>query len=408
MILSRLRETYWQAFHTASLKVLLLSCALLFAGFVCSRALVSIGMIGIVLAALLNIKNCSLKVFVERKELLLLTLLFWGVFVSGLWSDDKNSWMNFTRIHLPYLFLPLAFGALPRLESKQLKAIVLIYVLVMCISGAFVLARYLLHYEEINESMLMGGVIPMPYSHIRYSLMLVFAFCVAVYFAKDYLLYGATAFLFLLLHILSVRSGLFALYVSIVVMLTIWIIRERQWMRASLAVLFIIAAAGIAFNTIPSLKNRINYMRYDIINYKYNQPIDASDGMRFRSWKGALEVAKKAPLIGVGYGDLQNEMSAYYNENFPELELQQHKLPHNQFLWWLVSTGWIGVLVFSTTIAFPFIKYFNTKIWLWHCFFAIIFSSFIWEATLEEQMGTGFFSIWILLLMQIDLKKQDE
>jgi len=365
-------------------------------------------MIGIVVAALLNIKNFSINIFLERKELLLLTLLFWGVFVSGLWSDDKTLWMNFTRIHLPYLFLPLAFLGLPRLKLAQLKAIALLYVLVMCISGVLVLSRYFLHYQAINESMMMGGVIAMPYNHIRYSLMLVFAFCVAVYFAKEYLLYGASAFLFLLLHVLSVRSGLFALYVSIIVMLAIWIVRKRQWVRASLVVFFIAAFALFALNTIPSLKNRIQYMSYDIQNYKYNQQIDASDGMRFRSWKGAWEVSKKAPLFGIGYGDLQNEMSAYYNEHFPGLELPQHKLPHNQFLWWLVSTGWIGVLVFSFVIAYPFIKYFNTKIWLWHCFFAVIFSSFIWEATLEEQMGTGFFSIWILLLMQIDLKQDDE
>ncbi len=421
MILSRLRETYWQPFHTLALRVLLLSCAMLFTGFVCSRALASIGMIGIVIAALLNIKNCSSKIFFERKELLLLTLLFWGVFVSGLWSDDKNFWMNFTRIHLPYLFLPLAFGALPKLDLKQLKAIALLYVFVMCVSGVFVLARYFLHYEQINESIFSGGVIPMPYNHIRYSLMLVFAFCVALYLRSyelrvagrervelhNALLTFSAIFIFILLHILSVRSGLFALYIAIIMMLATWIIRERKWMRALLLLLVITVFSAVAFNTIPSLKNRIQYMKYDIINYKHNQPIDASDGMRFRSWKGAWEVSKKSPLLGVGYGDLQNEMSAYYNENFPVLELHQHKLPHNQFLWWLVSTGWIGVIVFSSVILFPFIKYFTTKFWLWHCFFAIIFSSFIWEATLEEQMGTGFFSIWLLLLMQIDLKRNE-
>jgi O-antigen ligase len=408
MILSRLHKTYWQAFHTLSLKVLLLSCTLLFVGFVCSRALASIGMIGVAVAALLNVRNFSPRVFFERKELLLLTLLFWGVFISGLWSDDRNFWLNFTRIHIPFLLLPLAFAALPVLRFKQFKAIALIYVLVMCISGVCVLVNYLLNYQSINQSIMSGGVIPMPFSHIRYSLMLVFAFCVAVYFAKNFLLYVASIFLFVLLHVLSVRSGLFALYASIFTMLVIWIVRERKWLRAFLLALLLAGVTAIAFNTIPSLKNRIQYMMYDIRSYKYNQPIDASDGMRFRSWKAALQVAKSSPWMGVGYGDLQYAMSAYYTSNFPELELQQHKLPHNQFLWWLVATGCVGVFVFSVAVFFPFVKYFGTTVWLWHCFFAIIFSSFIWEATLEEQMGTGFFSIWILLLMQIDLKQKHE
>lgn len=412
MILSRLRETYWEAFHTVSLKVLFLSCVLVFTGFTSSRALTSIGMIGIVVAALFNHENFSAQRFWGRKEILLLTVLFWGVFVTGLWSEDKNQWLNFTRIHLPYLFLPVAFALIPPLNFMQIKAIGEVYVSIMSLSSIAVLINYALHHDAINESIISGGVVPVPFSHIRYALMLVMAFCVALFFTikqtsnqqknsfEKYLLLASAILLFVTLHIISVRSGLLALYSCLIVVSGFWFAETKNWRLLMAIVIALTVFVIVSFRVFPSLKNRVNYMRHDLHHLKVDDAIDASDGMRFRSWKAAIEVAKQSPFLGVGYGDLQQEMEKYYNSNYPTLNDNQKKLPHNQWLWWLVSNGWFGVILFSTVILFPLFKYLKTSFWLWHCFYAIILTSFVWEATLEEQMGTGFFIVWVLLLLQ--------
>ncbi len=403
MITLSLRETFWQPFHTRAARALLLGFVLVFVGFVCSRALVSIGMMCMVAAAVFGFKNFAFAKVFSRPELMALTLLFWGVFLSGLWSDDKAFWWNFTRIHLPFLFLPLAFYTLPGITNAMLRAIVMLYVAVMGISALVVLANYLLHFSAITERILSGGVIPMPYSHIRYALMITMALCSAIWLAvetgkKLWLL--PAVFLFVFLHIVSVRSGLFAMYSSLLALAFFYFNIRGNFLRLFSMIVAIMVSGFALFHYTPSLKSKVSYMMYDLNEFKNNNPINASDGMRLRSWQAAWEVSKASPWLGVGYGDMQAAMNKWYAEHYPQLEAHQRKLPHNQWLWWLVATGWVGVLIFSFAAFYPFVLLFRKGNALWLSFFAIVFTSFFWEATLEEQMGTGFFIVWLLLLIQ--------
>ena len=241
------KEFSWRKIFTdENLQWLIVICSLLlFIGFVCSRALASIGMISMLIAALLFSNPWStLKNYFQRKDLLAISLFFWLVFVSGFYSEDKAGWTNWVRIKLPYLALPIAFAALKKLEGKKFLLILYGFMVILFIAPSIVIIRYFLNYEAITDSFSLGGGIPMPYSRIRFTLMLAFSFfCTAYLFENGKYFFNKNekwvqvfllAFSFVALHILSVRSSLLALYLGLFFLLGRYVILKKHFLKGIL------------------------------------------------------------------------------------------------------------------------------------------------------------------------------
>lgn len=400
-------------FKSSSEKLLLISLLLIFIGFTASRALLSIGMAGILLAGLANYSNITFKNIFERREILGLTFLFWGVAISGIWSLDKNVWLNFTRIHLPFLLLPLGLILMNPPTKQQIKIILWLYVILFSISIVAVLGNYIFHFSSINKSIEKGGTIPMPHNHIRYSLLLVMTFFSALWLSfnckKAYqkFVFLLSIFLFSSIHILSVRSALVSLYAGLAVLFFLNV-KYLSWQKIIFIAALLLIFIYMLFNFVPSLKSKISYMRYDLTEYFNNKSLDASDGMRIRSWKAGYEVAKSLPFYGSGYGDIYIEMQQWYSKNYPDLLNDQKKLPHNQFLWWWITLGWAGLLFSITALILPIFKHWYKSNWLFKIFYVVLLTSFLWEPTLEEQMGTGFCAVWLFLVIHFVYREKND
>ncbi len=404
-------------FTEENLQWLIVICSLpLFIGFVCSRALVSIGMISMLIAALLFSNPWStLKNYFHRKDLLAISLFFWLVFVSGFYSEDKAGWTNWVRIKLPYLVMPIAFAALKKLKENCFLLILYGFIVILFLAAIAVLTRYFLNYEIITQSFSLGGGIPMPYSRIRFTLMLAFSFfCTAYLYENGKQLFSKNekwiqifllVFTFVALHILSVRSSLLALYLGLFFLLCRYIFRKRNFVKGVLLLILLFLIPYTAQRTVPSLKHKLEYMRYDSWEFKNGRVNNLSDGMRLTSIKVGLEIAKKNFWFGVGAGDIRNEMENFYKEQYPTLEINDFKLPHSQLVWVLASFGVIGLVAFLFAFFFPFFKSGIFKNSLAVILYLIIFSSFLTEATLEEQMGTGFFLTFLLLFINQSQKE---
>ena len=340
---------------------------------------------------------------------MVLALFFLIVFLSGFYSEDKTNWLNWVRIKLPYLALPIAFASIKKLEEQKFIALLYGFVITLSISVAFVLVNYFLNYSTITESFLRGNTIPMPYSHIRYTLMVAFAFfCSWFLLERQKFFFSANekwvqtfllVFLFVALHILSVRSSLLALYVGIIFLLLRFIFVQKKILPGTIFLLMLVVVSFSAYKFIPSLKNKIAYMKYDYNSFKSGEVRNLSDGARLLSMQGGLEVAKQNLWLGVGAGDLKIEMNKFYNEHYSQLEESGRKRPHNQFIWVLATTGIFGLALFLFAFSFPLLVNGNYKNWLLVVLHLILFSSFFTEATLEDQIGTGFCLGFLLLFI---------
>jgi O-antigen ligase len=92
-------------------------------------------------------------------------------------------------------------------------------------------------------------------------------------------------------------------------------------------------------------------------------------------------------------------MNKFYSDHYPQLAESDRKLPHNQLVWTLATTGIFGLALFLFAFFFPLFINSNYKNWLFVILHLILFSSFFTEATFEEQIGTGFYLTLLLVLM---------
>ena len=141
----------------------------------------------------------------------------------------------------------------------------------------------------------------------------------------------------------------------------------------------------------------MGYMRYDLQQFFVGgNPTQLSDASRVLSMQYGLQLFTQFPVMGTGIGNLKKDMSAMYTA-YPDMPAEK-RFPHNQFVYVLASGGIIGFMIFCYGIFTPLIYRRNFKRMLFLMFYVIALSSFFTEATLEEQMGTGFFCVFGLLL----------
>lgn len=349
----------------------------------------------------------------SSKAGLLLMFHFIPVAVSGLWSSNVNEWMHWLQIKLPYLFFPLGFLFLPSLARKTILYIAALFIIIMSLSAILVLSNYLIHFKSINESFLRGNGIPMPFSHIRYTLMLVFSFFLCLYLLKNtdetnhkkqlkVWLASAAIFLFFVIHVFSVRSSLIALYAGLTFSIGRYIWLQKKWMTGIAMLLLLVTIPVTAYYTVPSFHNKVRFMMYDWQQFKAGNINTLNDAMRVVSIDVGWNVFKQQPILGTGSGDLRQACLEQYKRQYPQTNDASRMMPHNQWVWVLASTGLFGFLFFTMALLGPFV-YGNMHLsYLAVVLYIILLTSMLVEHTLEEQIGSGFYILWTLLLLKTE------
>lgn len=390
-----------------------------------SPFLLSIGMWGLVFAAWWHtaetlqsslrlpqtwwrVLKISFQRLFHRRELAVLSLLLLAPAVSFFWSDDKAYWLRMVQTRLPFLVLPWAFANLPPLRERQWKTA--LYLLVWFIVGLCLAVgiNFLLHFDSIIEGLGRGNPVPVPRSHVRFSLIVATAILAGGWLWKQGFwlwrvwerraLGAAVVFLFVFIHILSVRSGLFSLYAALLFVLLRYVWLSKKWLAGFAALAALVAALWIATETVPSLKMRIAYMKYDWERFHaHDDGRLYSDAVRWVSLQSGWAVWQQNPLLGVGAGDLLNETKRNTAALFPTYA-QEARLPHNQFIFILASTGILGLALSLVALFWPIFK--GRRNALFSAFQVMAFASFLIECTLENAIGVAwflFYSLWLLM-----------
>ncbi len=384
------------------------TCAILIVALLTSKFLLTIGMAALVALGLIRKDLRTVwQNFISDKTLLALTAIFFIVLISGLYSENVAYLSERLRIKLPFLLLPIAIAGLPKFTDKQYFSLLYLLVTLIVISCVGVGANYVMNFEEINYSIGRSGSIPTPINHIRFSLLVALAFFASVYLygknfylkfpSEKYLLLGCALFLLVFIHILSVRSGILALYLAGFALIVRYIFLTKRYLIGGMMGLAIIALPILAFQFSPGFKAQVYLMRHNYVEFFIKKNVgEYSDTQRLASYQMAFEAAKSSPFIGVGTGDVKDATEAAYSTHYPTLD---PKLPHNQFLFFYTATGLVGVLLF--VIAF-FVPLFHRKRYLdvlFLAFYTIVFTSFMVENTLETAIGTAFYMVLLVIML---------
>lgn len=171
----------------------------------------------------------------------------------------------------------------------------------------------------------------------------------------------------------------------------------RRSLRPIFILLLIILAASLGFLLFPTVQQKWAYMVYDWQQYAA-QPAQMgySDGARRFVNTLAWEVAGKHTLTGTGWANIAPTLQAAFAEKYPGQTLG-FSWPFNQWLFWWLGSGVIGVVFFSAWLLFPLIKGIqekNSGIVAWTL--AITASCWV-ESTLSFQYGVWLHA-WMLAL----------
>ncbi|MEO6166522.1 MAG: O-antigen ligase family protein [Chitinophagales bacterium] len=380
------------------------------AGMFISRAMVSISMIVLIgYAILLLDPRKTFHAFFKDRVLVALSMIFFLYLVSCFNStEDPSFFLERIRLKLPFLALPVAFTVFQnKITGRQFNLLLYFFFLTVVITTLIITIHYAADFEEINSAYMQGRVIDTPFSHIRYSLMVAFAIFTGYYLFvqkvvvcfswERWVIVIFSGYLIFFIHLLAVRSGLVAFYGCVIYLIFNFIFRRKDLKTALLLTTVVVLLPLLTYNFLPSVKAKVNYMKYDLQQLmQFKNASGLSDGGRILSIDKGMELFSDHPLIGVGIGDLRQEMRRKL-EQAPE-HPRDYLLPHNQFVFVAAGTGIIGLLIFCAGVFLPLFYRRNLNNILFVCFHIIIISSFLTEATVEEQMGTAFYLQFLLLL----------
>ncbi len=395
--------------------------AVVIAALVLSPFLLSVGMISLAVLSLIRFRvgpgvfwvdvdreaiRCMLRIL-QFPPFAAVTLFFFIVLLSFWQTEDYGYWLARLRIKVPFLALPLVFLGHPRLEERQWQGLLYFLLLLLLATAAGVGINYWANYEEVQLMLRQGQPMPTPRNHIRYSLMLALGVVSGShlysrgyywrYRWERYFILGATLFLFLFIHLLSVRSGIVALYVALFLLAARYLLASRRYILGLGILAALIVMPVFAYQYVPSFRAKVDYMRWGLIKFREGEGAAYADTGRIVSLKVGWELARRHPVFGAGAGNLQHEVEKVFDEAYPQMP--EPLVPHNQFLFVLAGTGAVGLLLFLVALFFPFLYNHNYRHPFLLGFYGIILTAFMIEHTIENSMGVGFFVFFLLLFL---------
>ena len=349
--------------------------------------------------------------FIKYPPFFAQVLIFIVSIIGCFYTEDLTYGLQVVFTHSPFLFMPIAFGAIALFNKKQFISILYLYSLIILITSTGVIINYFLHFKSMNIGLMQGQAIRTPYhEHIRFSLMICFAICISIYMQikkyyltnnkiEKYFQLSLTIILTIYIHVLSVRSGILSLYLCFIVFAIYLILIYKKYIIGFIFILFVFLAPIISYYTIESVYHKINYMLWDIQQIQNNNSKDYSDSERIVSIIAGYKIAKTNYLLGVGTGDIKKEMNKIYASDYAWVAENNRKMPHNQWIWFLASNGIMGVVALTLSILFSLFYKKNYKNILLICFFIISISSFLYEHTLQTQVGVAFYVLCLLIIL---------
>ena len=364
---------------------------LLVAGLLWSRALLSIShlLMGILIISALRLQSAF------RSPLVLWTCAPLLLFLLG-WYQKPIDPSTYDYL-LTLLMYPIA-GLAGYVFINYSKSAKIIWLIAGGLSLLYPVCWYLIHFQQVNIAYGQGQSLPtfMEGDHVRYG---IFLNSMLLLLATSRDLKPATRNVLILvlagiIIVMSVRTAWVGLLIIIATCAFSKNIAAYKLFRKLLVA--VIPIFVLAYLFVPTVKQKVNYMVYDYEQYE-QKDISSSDGTRRAINQSAWQATKQQGAAGSGWAVIPEKIMTNFQQLYPEEE-QQFFWPFNQWLFWWMGSGIMGMLLFSAWLFYPIwwgVKNGNSAVVAWSL---VITASCIVESTLSLQYGV-FLHIWPLALL---------
>lgn len=229
-------------------------------------------------------------------------------------------------------------------------------------------------------------------------------------FSKTTIILFAVVIVFLLVNItlLNARTATATAYLAVLLFLVNWFYRSKYWLNGTLLCIALFSGLGfLQYQVLHISKNRLQQLT-SVINHTTNENEYNSTTVRIHLWRSAWELIKEQPLLGVGTGDIKEELVKKYSKNNFEPGVTFRYSPHNQYIHTTVILGFAGLLLLVACLGIPLVLSFLNKNPLYFYLLFIIILNNITESLMEVEKGIFFFAFFnslCYLWLVIDKKK---
>lgn len=140
-------------------------------------------------------------------------------------------------------------------------------------------------------------------------------------------------------------------------------------------------------------------MKYDWEAFQKGAYGHNSDSRRLLSLQVGWALIKEKPITGLGPDKIREKVNQFYLENYPSIESHNRKLPHNQILYTWLELGLFAVIILILSFLIPLINHSFLKNPLLYALLLIVFTSMMFDNTLETQLGMSFYAVFFSLLL---------
>ena len=349
-----------------------------------------------------------------KKEVFFIFSILFFMFLFDFFRVDyinRDEYYSQLVIKIPVFILCFSLCTLPPIDKNRYHIIFYFFIIATTIGTISSFINYLNNYEELTKAYLRSKIIPLPVNHVRFSLIVTFSIaCGFFLYIKKYYVFTKyerwglliiTIFNIAFLHLMSVRSGLLAFYMLVFFAATYIVFNSKYKLKVIPIALLIMLSPLAAYYTIPTFKNKVKNTIEDMD--KATQPASAnyySLSKRIYTYKVGYDIWKRNPYLGLGIGNIRTETEKTYIRNFPVIQHFSWAMPHNQYLKYLATFGIVGFVLFMFSFYYPLFAFKALrKDWFLLTQYAIVSLSFLFEATLDTQLGLNYSILFILASM---------
>ncbi len=310
---------------------------------------------------------------------------------------------------LSLFIFPIILFFTPKLDFKEIKIIMLSFVISCLLTAIFCLLIAAYHFFASHDSSFFfyhnfSGIVGMHATYL--SMYYCFSIAVLLYFysteissfnlRNKIIFYFSLFILIFSIILLAGRMQLLILVLGAIAYFT-FLFSKKSTMTKSIfkAIAIGVFILGITF-LLPNNRERFKAA----INYNGDYSIDKKWGegqMRYLMWASAFDLIKMSPITGVGTGDVQDELQKCYIKNqYATLTFWNNTRfnAHNQFLETAIGLGVVGLVVLLISFFVSIINSLQNKKTLYFIFILIFTFSCLTESLLERQAGIVFYAFF--------------
>ncbi|WP_431211989.1 O-antigen ligase family protein [Puia sp. P3] len=376
---------------------------------------------GVVLVSFLyNPFSEKVRLFVERKEIILMVLFYIWHIISTFLSVNRHEALVMLALRVPLLVFPVSIGLL-HIREELKDRILLAFIIIITATAAVCFIYSVTLYRRSGDTGLLYNDSLTSLIHVQsiyFALIVNLALFSYFYllrkgsFAIEYigLAYLSIAFLLVFHFMLASRIAIISLYSVFLYFGIMYMLKRKLYLGGGVIILGLVIGTVILVKVFPKTVNRFNelhYTEYQFNNHNrehhYNMELTPEQwngaNLRLALWACGEEVARRYWLFGAQLGDKQDQLYSVYREKKFDYAVQSKKNMHNNYIDVFCTFGLIGFVVFLCGyVILPMQKAIRNRNLLGGLMVGFLAISMFSETYMDRSMGClllGFFLSFI-------------